>query len=225
MQIYADEDMLQLSGIQHYVFCPRQWALIHLEQQWTDNYLTAQGSMLHTNVDNPAVRETNGSPTITLRGLRLASPRLGISGIADAVEIKPHQGAPKSKKALLRSKQYTLLPVEYKRGRPKTTDCDRLQVVAQAMILEEMLGVRATEGAIFYWEVRHREYFDITDAQRAEVERIVGEMHSLIETGTMPPGRRTSSCRSCSLTDTCMPRISAKSAKNYLNTLLDEETA
>lgn len=180
--------------------------------------------MLHVNVDNPAVRETNGSPTFTLRGLRLASPRLGLSGVADAVEIQPRKGAPKSKKALLRSKHYTILPIEYKRGRPKTTDCDRLQVVAQSMILEEMLGVRATEGAIFYWEVRHREYFDITEALRAEVERIVGVMHSIFESAVIPSAHRTSSCRSCSLVDTCMPRISTKSATNYLNTLLDEET-
>lgn len=224
MTLFADEDMLQLSGIQHYVFCPRQWALIHLEQQWTDNRLTAEGTMLHANVDNPALRQTNGSPVITLRGLRLASPRMGITGIADAVELHPQPDAPSSKKALLKSKRYTLLPVEYKRGRPKPTDCDRLQVVAQAVILEEMLGVRAHGGAIFYWETRHREYFDITDAMRQELQHIITDMHSIMATGVIPPARKTSSCRSCSLIDICMPRLSSRSASTYLTTLLDEET-
>lgn len=224
MPIYADEDMLQLSGIQHYVFCPRQWALIHLEQEWTDNRLTAEGSMLHANVDNPSVRETNGSPTLTLRGLKLASSRLGLTGIADAVEVEPLPDAPRSKKALLRSKRYTIMPIEYKRGRPKTTDCDRIQVAAQAMMLEEMLGVNITVGAIFYWEVRHREYFDITDSLRADVERCSVEMHTIIENGFLPSAHKSSSCRACSLVEICLPGISAKSAVNYLNTMLHEET-
>ncbi len=224
MPLYADEDMLQLSGIQHYVFCPRQWALIHLDQQWTDNRLTAEGSMLHANVDNPTLRETNGSPTITLRGLRIASPRLGLTGIADAVEVEPFPDAPRSKKALLRSKRFAVMPVEYKRGRPKTTDCDRIQVAAQAIMLEEMLGVKVGQGAIFYWEVRHREYFDITDAMRADVERCSQEMHSILATGLLPAAHKTSSCRSCSLVDLCLPALSKKSAATYLNTMLHEET-
>ena len=135
--LYEEEEMLQLSGIQHYVFCPRQWALIHLEQLWTDNSLTTEGSLLHENVDNPFIRETNGSQTITLRGFRLASPVLGLSGIADAIEIYPYENAPTSKQALLKSKLYDALPIEYKRGKPKTTDCDRIQVTTQAIILEE----------------------------------------------------------------------------------------
>ncbi len=95
--LYEEEEMLQLSGIQHYVFCPRQWALIHIEQLWTDNSLTAEGSLLHENVDNPFIRETNGSQTITLRGFRLASPVLGPSVLDHAIEIYTYENAPSSK--------------------------------------------------------------------------------------------------------------------------------
>lgn len=147
---YKDEQLLQLSGIQHYMFCPRQWALIHLEQVWADNYLTAEGSLLHQNVDNPFFRESGRGNTITLRGIRLASNRLGLSGITDAVEIYPHPDAPKGKKQILESRRFEALPVEYKRGKPKLNDCDRSQLCAQAMILEEMLGVEINRGAIFY---------------------------------------------------------------------------
>lgn len=103
--------MLQLSGIQHYVFCPRQWALMQLEQVWIDNSLTAEGSLLHKNVDNPFARETSASSVITLRGIRLDSSSLGFSGIADAVEIIPFENAPSSKKDILMSKLYLARPV------------------------------------------------------------------------------------------------------------------
>lgn len=158
--LYNDEELLQLSGIQHFVFCPRQWALIYLEQAWSDNHLTAEGSLIHENVDNPSFRNTNGSPIITLRGIRLVSHILGFSGIADTVEIHPMNNAPTSKKDILKSKKYTLIPIEYKHGKRKISDCDRIQVATQAIILEEMLDIHITQGAIFYWTERHREYFD-----------------------------------------------------------------
>ena len=219
---YRDEEMLQLSGIQHYVFCPRQWALIHLEQLWDDTYLTAEGSLLHANVDNPFTRETNGSGLLTLRGIRLVSSRLGLSGIADAVEIYPFEDAPKVKSSLLKSKKYDLIPVEYKRGRRKANDCDCLQVVAQAMILEEMLGVMIKRGAIFYWEERHREYFDINDDMRDKVEKAVSDMHKIMSESSLPLAHKCSSCKSCSLIDRCLPALSGKSASKYINDTLKE---
>ncbi len=215
--LYVEEEMLQLSGIQHYVFCPRQWALIHLEQLWADNSLTAEGSLLHQNVDNPFIRETNGSQTITLRGFRLASPVLGLSGIADAVEIYPYENAPTSKQAVLKSRLYDLLPIEYKRGKPKTTDCDRVQVAAQALILEEMLGIKIQKGAVFYWEVRHREYFDISDELRAEVIKAASEMHSAVKSNTLPAAIKKSHCKNCSLIDYCLPSLKGRSAKKYIS--------
>ena len=214
--LYSEEEMLQLSGIQHYVFCPRQWALIHLEQIWADNTLTTEGSLLHQNVDNPYLREPNGSSVITLRSLRLSSPNLGLSGIADAVEIFPFESAPPRKQAILKSRLFTALPIEYKRGKPKTTDCDRLQVVAQALILEEMLSVKITQGAIFYWETRHREYFDITEEMKTMVRTISNEMHAIVNNGTLPKAIKKSHCRSCSLLDYCLPSLTGRSAKKYL---------
>lgn len=218
--------MLQLSGIQHYVFCPRQWALMQLEQVWIDNSLTAEGSLLHKNVDNPFARETSASSVITLRGIRLDSSSLGFSGIADAVEIIPFENAPSSKKDILMSKLYLARPVEYKRGKPKTSDCDRLQVVCQAMILEEMLGVDIPQGAIFYWETRHREYFDITEGMKEDVRSISFQMHSIVDSQVLPPAVRKKHCNKCSLLDYCIPSLTGKSACKYISesfgTLLDE---
>lgn len=221
MPTYSDEEMLPLSGIQHYAFCPRQWALIHLEHLWADNTLTTEGALLHQRVDNPDIRETNGSQAITLRGLRLASPSLGLSGIADAVEICPRQGAPTSKQTLLKSKMYDAMPIEYKRGKPKTTDCDRLQVTAQAIILEEMLGVAISKGAVFYWEVRHREYFDISDALRSLALQVVEEMHTAFNSNTLPPAVKKAHCKNCSLRDFCMPSLTGRSAVRYISDSID----
>lgn len=213
---YTEEEMLQLSGIQHYVFCPRQWALMQLEQVWADNFLTAEGTLLHKNVDNPFVRETNGSSTLTLRGLRIASPRLGLTGIADAVEIYPFQEAPTRKHELLKSKLYDALPIEYKRGKPKTSDCDRIQVAAQAMLLEEMLGITINKGAIFYWEERHREYVDISPQLRDNVIHAAQEMHDIVEADHLPSAIKKRHCRSCSLFDFCLPSLTGKSAKKFI---------
>lgn len=214
---YSEHEMLQLSGIQHYVFCPRQWALLTLEQVWSDNALTAEGSLLHKNVDNPFSRETSASSVITLRGIRLVSTELGLSGIADAVEIIPFEDAPASKKDILKSKLYVARPVEYKRGKPKISDCDRIQVACQAMILGEMLGVEIHQGAVFYWEIRHREYFDITEEMRAQVRAIATQMHSMARTQLLPAAVKKKHCRNCSLIDYCLPSLAGKSAAKYLS--------
>lgn len=221
---YSDEEMIQLSGIQHYVFCPRQWALIHIERLWDDNFLTAEGSLLHSNVDNPAMRETDSTGTLTLRGIRLASKTLGLSGTADAIELHPHEDAPKDKAELIKSRMFDLIPVEYKRGHRKTSDCDRIQVAAQAMIMEEMLGISVSRGAIFYWEERHREYFDIDTALRSAVIDAVSEMHRLSDKKILPESRKNSSCRACSLFNTCLPTLSGKSARKYIDDTLSDMT-
>ncbi len=219
---FSDEDLIPLSGIQHYVFCPRQWALWQLDQVWDDNALTVEGSWLHRNVDNPFFRESGADGAITLRGLRVASHTLGFSGICDAVEIYPKENAPKGKKAMLKSGQFEAMPVEYKHGRPKANDCDRMQVVAQAVMLEEMLGVRIDRGAVFYWETRHREHFDITSEMRERLAMLAGEMHDILRHRTLPAADRKPHCRNCSLKDTCLPEMSGKSAKAYLRKSLAE---
>lgn len=223
--IYSEEEMLQLSGIQHYVFCPRQWALIHIDRLWDDNILTAEGTMLHSNVDNPFMRETDGSGTVTLRGIRVVSNTLGLSGTTDAVELHSHKDAPRDKASLLKSRMFDLVPVEYKRGRRKVSDCDRLQVAAQAMAIEEMSGINVPRGAIFYWEERHREYFDIDATLRAAVREAAAEMHRLADSKTLPEPIKTSGCKACSLFDSCMPTLHRKSAQKYVNdTLGNDET-
>lgn len=220
---YSDEDMLPLSGIQHYAFCPRQWALIHMEQMWSDNHLTLEGSILHEKADNPFLRETNGSDIISLRGLKISSHSLGLNGIADVVEIYPMSHThSSSKEDLIKSKMFRALPIEYKRGSRKRSDCDRLQVVAQAMILEEMFGIKINTGAIFYWEERHREYFEINEDLRKEVREISKLMHEIIKTTKIPKSSKKAGCKSCSLFDICLPSISARNVKNYLSDYLDE---
>lgn len=228
-QVYGDDDMLPLSGIQHYVFCPRQWALIHVEQQWDENRLTAEGHLLHENVDDPFRRMTDGSSdVITLRALRIVSRSLGLSGIADAVEIIPHDEAPKGIRQLLASRRFDIRPVEFKRGHRKVSDCDRLQAAAQAIALEEMLGVSVDRAAVFYWEERHREYFEVDEAIRRAAAEMAADMHRLYESNMTPPppsGAGKRSCRNCSMTDLCIPGAARKEVSNYLKQLQDEETA
>lgn len=222
MKVYSEDEMLQLSGIQHFVFCPRQWALIHIDQCWEDNGLTAEGSMLHENVDNPFLRETNGSSVITLRGLRLSSSSLGLSGIADAVEIHPLPGVGLSKKELLKSGNFTALPIEYKRGKPKISDCDRIQVAAQAIILESMLNTKINKGAVFYWEVRHRELFDIDTTLRENVFSTASMMHKAFSDKRLPRAVKSQKCRSCSLIDICLPDLSKMKASDYIQNSITE---
>lgn len=220
---YSDEEMLQLSGVQHFAFCPRQWALLHIEQIWNDNHLTIEGSILHDNVDNPFLRETNGSDVLSLRGLKIASHRLGLNGIADVVEIYPLSTTSlKDKELLLKSKLFKALPIEYKRGSRKISNCDRLQVTAQAMILEEMLGVRIDTGAIFYWKERHREYFTIEEGLRREVIQTCTSMHDIINSGITPKSKKRPECKSCSIVDICLPSIITKNVNKYLSEILDE---
>lgn len=216
--------MLLLSGIQHYMFCPRQWALIHVEQLWADNLLTADGSLKHKNVDNPKFREKNNSDIITLRSIHLYSSTLGLKGVADAIEILPESDVPQAKKTLLGCKQYIALPIEYKRGHKKANDCDRIQVAAQAIIIEEMLGISIEKGAIFYWEERHRELFDIDQRLRTLVFNISDEMHLLSSEGRTPAPNYSSKCRACSLNELCSPKINKHSASKYNSKYLYEET-
>lgn len=226
---YNEDEMLQLSGIQHYVFCPRQWALIYIEQEWIENHLTAEGRLLHENVDNPFQRERNGSSVFTLRGIKLESRRLGFYGIADAVEVHPVSdlaySKQSSKQEILQNKNYTIIPVEYKRGKRKISDCDRMQVTLQAMILEEMLNIKINKGAIFYWTERHREYFEIDDNLRSKVIEFSKEMHNLFSSKSLPHASWQKSCKSCSVYDVCMPELSNKRVSKYLNFYLNEETS
>ena len=145
--MYTEDEMLMLSGIQHFMFCPRQWALIHIEQQWAENKLTTEGQILHKNVDNPFYRQKNGD-VITLRSLHIASKELGLYGVTDAVDLIP---ADSSEDAITHNRYkgyWKPYPVEYKRGHQKPDERDEVQLAAQAMCLEEMYGIQIPYGAL-----------------------------------------------------------------------------
>ncbi len=221
-----DDDLLMLSGIQHFMYCPRQWALIHIEQQWADNALTTEGQLLHQRVDDPLVRQLNNG-VLTLRRMPLISRRLGLSGLSDAVECRAvAEGELGATRFHGREGWWSVMPVEYKHGREKADETDDVQLCAQCMAIEEMKGVRVARGAIFYWQTRKRVYVDMTDSLRAKTENLAAQMRKLMAEGRTPPPTKTTRCGRCSLADVCMPKETAGlSAKTYLRRTLYAEDA
>lgn len=191
-ETYGDDDLLALSGLQHLAFCERQWALIHVEQIWIDNADTVRGHYFHERVDITGYSCANGIRSE--RSVRLVNRRLGIIGIADIVEFSNNHDSP-------------ILPIEYKVGRPKVEDWDRLQLTAQAMCLEEMYGISISTGVLFYGETRRRETVAIIDDLRGEVERLALRAHELFSNGETPPRPEEARCSRCSLKDVCMPEL------------------
>jgi len=203
--MYAEDDLLPLSGLQHLMFCERQWGLIHLEQTWEENRLTAEGRVLHDRAHS-AGSESRVSIR-TARGLRLHSLRLGLVGQADVVEF--HRVAegitlPEVEGA------WRPFPVEYKRGRPKHDACDEVQLCAQTLCLEEMFSCRITEGALFYGEPRRRHAVLFDESLRARTEMLAARMHELYRAGITPVAVYQPKCEGCSLIGRCMPRMLAK---------------
>lgn len=222
--LYSEEDMLMLSGIQHFVFCPRQWALIHIERQWDDNKLTAEGSLNHRNVDDPSYRQLNNG-VVTLRTVHVASATLGVYGICDAVELRPAQAGEPCITHPKYPGRWIPYPVEYKHGASKADDCDRLQLAAQVICLEEMYDIDIAEAALFYFKSRRREVVVIDSELREKVVSSTKQMHDLFKSGTIPPPVKKSSCGRCSLLNICLPEIGKlSSVASYIKNMLDEET-
>lgn len=217
---YSEEDYLQISGIQHFSFCRRQWALIHIEQQWSENLRTVEGSLLHERAHDEKSSELRGDLLI-LRGLRISSRRLGVSGACDVVEFhRTQDGVPLAGYA----GRWQPYPVEYKRGKSKINDADRLQLCCQAMCLEEMLVIPVLEGALFYGETRHRETVDFTEELRASVQSMYVEMHELYRRGYTPKVKTGPHCRACSLQALCLPKLCKTiSVKEYIEEQLKTE--
>ena len=214
MEEYKEEDYLQLSGIQHYEFCIRQWALIHIENIWVENYLTATGRVLHNKVHGSSGFEKRGN-IIIARSIKISSKRLGISGECDVVEFHSNsKGVPLNGYEGL----YLPYPVEYKRGKPKQNNCDRLQLCAQAMCLEEMLCCRIDKGALFYGEPRRRETVEFDNEIRDTIIKITRDMHLLYNRQHTPKVKTGEYCKSCSIKDICLPKLlkKEKSVKEYL---------
>ena len=211
--IYPEADYLQISGLQHFKFCRRQWALIHIENQWAENWRTAEGVIMHEKAHNPMWKERRGDLLIT-RDMHVFSSALGISGACDVVEFRRSEaGVPLHGQEGL----YQPFPVEYKRGSPRTDTANALQLCAQAMCLEEMLCCEIPDGALFYGETRRRVRVPFTPDLREEVRTDAAQMHDLYRRGRTPQVKPTKSCSACSLKDLCLPRLSrAGSVQAYL---------
>jgi CRISPR-associated exonuclease Cas4 len=211
---YSSDELLPLSGIQHFIFCRRQWALIHVERQWQENTLTIEGKLMHKRVDNPMFTETRKG-VITARAVPVASYRLGLVGVCDVVEFTE---SPSGVQLPGRAGQYLAAPVEYKRGHEKSDPCDEAQLCAQAMCLEEMLAVSIPAGYLYYGETRHRVAINLTAELRDMVGKMADEMHAYFERGHTPRVKTSKACRSCSLADICLPDLQEKvmAASKYI---------
>lgn len=220
MSDFDEEDYLQLSGIQHFSFCRRQWALIHIEHQWKDNLRTVEGELLHERAHDEGTSEKRGD-LLTVHGMRVSSRRLGVSGACDVVEFRrSDDGVPLSG----REGRWQPYPVEYKRGLPKSENVDRLQLCCQAMCLEEMLAVDINEGALFYGEPRRREKVNFSMDLREAVLSILEEMHCYASRGYTPKVKIGAFCRACSLNELCLPQLCKNpSATEYVKKRLREE--
>ncbi len=217
---YPEDEYLMLSGIQHFAFCRRQWALIHIEQQWEENVRTMDGSLMHERVHDDSIREKRGDRIIT-RAMAVSSPRLGLSGECDAVEFhREKNGIP----IFGMEGTFRIVPVEYKRGSPKENDCDVLQLTAQALCLEDMLCCEIPEGFLYYGETRHRLRVVFDAALRERTEAVIGEMHELYRKHHTPMVKRRKACNACSLRELCLPQLEkTKPASVYLKEMLHGE--
>lgn len=203
MMEYNEEDFLLLSGIQHFVFCKRQWALIHIEQQWQENLRTVEGEILHEKTHDETIKEKRKDLIIS-RGMNVFSRMMGITGTCDIVELhKDVHGV----NIFGQDGTYKPIPIEYKRGKPKENESDVLQLCAQAMCLEEMLLCEIPEGFLFYGEIKRRVKVLLTDELRKRVKIMVNEMHELYDRRYTPKVKLFKSCNACSLTEICMPKL------------------
>jgi CRISPR-associated exonuclease Cas4 len=204
--MYTEEDFLQLSALQHFIFCKRQCALIHIEQIWTENWLTAEGRIMHEKVHEERIE--NQKDIRIERGMPLHSFELGLSGKADVVEFHKLED----------SKKWVPFPVEYKRGKPKADDSDKIQLCAQALCLEEMLNIKIPCGAIFYGKTRRRFDIQFDEALRNKTKKAAKQLHIFIEAKKTPPPVYTPKCKFCSFIDVCLPKTIGRkfSVKKYL---------
>lgn len=207
---YSEDDLLPLSGLQHILFCERQCALIHIEQLWVENLFTAQGRVMHDRVDQ-AGKESRKDVRIAY-GMPLRSLKMGIVGKADVVEFHRQSNG-----------SWQPFPVEYKRGQSKKENWDKVQLCAQALCLEEMLGEAVPAGALFYGKNRRRQQVAIDYKLRQETIDTAERLHKLIAGAVTPPPIYTKGCESCSFKDICLPKSIEKRfrVEKYLQHALD----
>lgn len=208
-----------ISGIQHFVFCRRQWALIHVEQQWEENYFTVDGELKHERADNPEIFEKRKN-IASIHALPVKSQILGITGKCDVVELKQSDNGvylPQYNGC------YSITPIEYKRGKPKEENSDKLQLLAEAYCLEEMLAARIDKGYLFYFETRRREEVLFTEELRQQLRQVLEEMHSYMDRGFTPKVKTGKKCRTCSLKDICLPALNnQRDVRQYIRGRISE---
>jgi len=218
--VYKEDDYLSLSGIQHFMFCRRQWALIHIEQQWEDNLRTVEGHLMHKNAHNSLKTETRGDIVIT-RGMPVFSKVLGVYGVCDVVEFhRSNDGT------ILfgREGRYLPCPIEYKKGHPKENDMDCLQLAAQALCLEEMLCCTIDTAYLYYGEIRRRIEVPLTNEIRNKVRKVFEEMHHYYDRRYTPKVKPTKQCKACSLKNICLPVLCKdKRVDVFISQMLKEE--
>jgi CRISPR-associated exonuclease Cas4 len=216
---YQPDELLPLSGIQHFCFCRRQWALIHVERQWQENALTAEGRLMHQRADDPFFTEVR-SGVIIARSMPVASYLLGLYGVCDVVEFAV---APDGIRLHGRDDTYLPTPIEYKRGKEKQDQSDSAQVCAQVICLEEMLSVDIPTGYLYYGRTRRRVEVEMTSDLRSLVKQMADEMHTFYRRGHTPRVKPSKACRSCSLADICLPDLQKKSvpASQYIRSQIE----
>ncbi|MBN1980301.1 MAG: CRISPR-associated protein Cas4 [Chitinivibrionales bacterium] len=216
-----EENYVMISALQHLLFCKRQCALIHVAQEWADNRLTVQGELLHATADSGY--DEKRSDLFIARSVQIKSVKYKISGKADVIEFYktgsngielPNQGG-----------HWRPIPVEYKRGKPKSDDSDHVQLCAQALCFEEMFKTTISEGAMFYHAIRRREFVLIDAALRSKTIELIEILHNLIKIGEIPSARYSSKCKNCSLLDICRPEIKNSMAAQYYRSLFIPEVS
>lgn len=180
--------------------------MIHIENLWAENARTVEGNIMHQRAHDESQTEARGDVLI-LRGLRVASERLGLSGACDVVEFHQH---PQGVTLRGREGRWLPYPVEYKRGKPKEDDCDQLQLCAQAMCLEEIFVCQIPEGSLYYGETRRRQRVSFTPELRERVESMAAEMRAYYDRRHTPSARPSKACNACSLKDLCLPKLTKR---------------
>ena len=206
--MHQESDYIMLSALQHYPFCPRQCALIHIEQLWAENRYTAEGKVLHERADSGKSQQRGGVRIV--RSLPISSQKHGLSGQADVVEFHADGN---------------VCPVEYKRGRPKQDRCDEVQLCGQALCLEEMLAVSIDSGALFYGQRRRRKDVLFDSGLRKLTLEILAATRQMIAAGRTPAAVYSKKCGSCSMLHLCLPKICSAehSVQRYLSSMLRGE--
>ena len=205
---YNEQDFLQLSGLQHFLFCRRQWALTHVESQWAENLRTVEGNLMHERTHNESLTEKRGDTIIT-RGMDIFSRRLGVAGKCDVLEFHRDDSGIS---VFGWDGLWQPYPVEYKRGEPKENNCDAAQLCGQAICLEEMLCCEIKSGALFYGERKRRTTVDFTPELRADVAASLKEMHEYYDRGYTPRVKTGKFCGACSLKEICLPVLMKKTS-------------